>query len=196
VRLLRLALTDRLHDACTATATVYGMRALVVLVLMSGVAAATPKSDVVGFWSISQLAHAESEVSVYEFRTDGTAIHVASWHTGTDQTGPSIATVARDGTQRCGRVYCDRKPVCTLGGKWRVIAGGRVGIGSTCTDGKAREVVMKLGTLEVVTVGGESGWGHDGWGWSWKKCADRAACMKDLYDMGLPRRQQGPVKTP
>lgn len=138
-----------------------------------------PSSTVAGFWSVGQLAHAESELSIYELGGDGRVEHIASWDTALHTGDRPIGTVAHGDT------------TCTFGDRWRDLSGGRVAIEGACTDRTPRTIELRLTTApasrfwtaEIVAVGGERGWSHPGRDWQFRRCTDRADCMRELTEM-------------
>jgi hypothetical protein len=130
----------------------------------------------VGPWLVDQPWHALYEASVYEFRADGTLVHVKTWTYGG---GPA--------DYRTGTVSDPQWRVrCTFDGAWRSLDAATLVIAGACTDGVARDIVLAFNDdpsanawdagARVVSVGGDASWGHFFPEWRWAKCAAIETC--------------------
>ncbi|MFN7130559.1 MAG: hypothetical protein ACK4N5_00655 [Myxococcales bacterium] len=130
-----------------------------------------------GTWLIDQPAHATYEASLYELRPDGLLAHLETF--SVVDRGPDYRTgsVSRpDGSVRC--LFADW---------WRAPDARTLQLGSRCSDGVAREVVLEFpgppegnalsAEVHIATVGGERGWVHRDFDWRFVKCNDdRSNC--------------------
>jgi hypothetical protein len=131
----------------------------------------------VGEWMIDQPAHALYEASWYLFHDDGRLEHLRDCSFG----GP-VPTGSVDDASVSIR--------CLFGDRWSAPDGDTLVVSGTCSDGNEREIVLGfpadatgnaggVSTIEVVSVGGETGWGHFTFDWVWHKCGE-SGCASAL----------------
>lgn len=128
-----------------------------------------------GVWAVEQPFHALYEATVYELTPDGRLIEHETVTLGTQEKGFVTGTVASnaDGTR------------CTFGGGWHSEGSLRLVIDGVCADDVPRDIALDfpdtdpaLGLVPQVSVDGDPDWDHDGFGWSWRKCAMVEGCVQ------------------
>jgi hypothetical protein len=132
----------------------------------------------VGPWLIDQPYHALYEASVYDFRADGTLVHVKTWTYGDKPEDYETGMVSD----------AEWKVICRFGSSWRSEGDATLVVAGACTDGVAREIALGFNDdpsanvwdagARVVSVGGvaDAGWDHHFPEWRWAKCASLDAC--------------------
>lgn len=138
----------------------------------------------IGLWIVEQNSHALYEATLYDLQADGTLLE-----------GPSVPADCTEGLSahcvtgsvaRCTPANgdCADAPSCVFGDEWHSLGSASLVIAGECSDGLPRDIRLALdpsaegnttfdgagGT--VVSVGGESGWVHDNWDWSFRKCVE------------------------
>jgi hypothetical protein len=129
-----------------------------------------------GLWVIDQPSHALYEATLYELSADGMIGVIDTMVSGAEPwPGFVTGTVANS----------DASVRCQFEGSWRSVEARVVELDSACTDGVVRRVQIELpetadlgaGVMPIVrSVEGQSGFQHDGFPWSWRKCASRDDC--------------------
>lgn len=142
-----------------------------------------------GWWAVEQPFHALYEVTFYDFRPDGELVLGPS--EPSDCSGHLARHCVTGSVARCVGAGCESELTCVFGQQWWSEGASRLVIVGECSDQRAREIVIAVdedassntsfggagGTL--LSVGGELGWSHDNWDWSFRKCApgtDPASC--------------------
>jgi hypothetical protein len=78
---------------------------------------------------------------------------------------------------------------CRFGDRYARETPSRIRIDGECSDERSRAIVLQVRAIdrendrfsaEIVDVGGESGWTHPGFAWSFHRCASRATCLDFL----------------
>ena len=138
--------------------------------------------ELVGLWVVEQPFHALYERTFYRLDADG-AVAIGPSEPA-DCTGHLARHCVTGSVANCLPRFpeetCVGTPTCVFGARWRS-AGPRVMIlDGVCDDGVARPIALQLsaaavgdpdgGLVTVLTVGGEPGWSHDNWVWSFRKC--------------------------
>ena len=128
-----------------------------------------------GLWVIDQPSHALYEATLYELQADG---FIATLDTMT-------LSIPADPNYVTGTVEnADRSIRCTFGGRWRTLELRVLELDASCSDGNARAVQLSFPELDFATgvmpatlsVGGQMGWDHRDWPWSFRKCNSRDDC--------------------
>jgi hypothetical protein len=151
------------------------MRSALVLVVMAACNEPMPppagtNPRFVGEWMIDQPSHATYEASWYEFHEDGRLEHLRDCTLG----GPVPTGFVSDASQSVR---------CEFGARWSALDAETLVIDGVCDDGLERALVLAfpavasgnaagLFGIDVVSVGGEGGWGHFTFEWAWQKCAE------------------------
>jgi hypothetical protein len=129
-----------------------------------------------GLWVIDQPSHALYEATLYELGDDG-LIGVHDTMLLGAEPWPDYVTGSVENTERSLR--------CVFEGRWLSLGPRVIELEARCTDAAIRPVQIELPedqepaigiSAVVLSVGGESGWDHRDWPWSWRKCASRDAC--------------------
>lgn len=124
----------------------------------------------VGEWMIDQPFHAGYEASWYVFRADGRLEHVRDCAYG----GPVPTGFVTDASGETS---------CLFDGTWWAPDHDTLAIDGVCSDDFAREIRLGFPTdaagnaggqtdVQVVSVGGETGWVHDVFAWRWTICLE------------------------
>lgn len=161
------------------------MRAAPLLLPILLAACAEPTSDppsgtndrFIGEWMIDQPTHALYEASWYFFHEDGRLEHLRDCTFG----GPVPTGSVGDAADSVRCLFADR---------WSAPDAETLAIAGTCSDGRERDIVLGfpadttgnadgLPAIEVVSVGGEAGWGHFVFDWVWHECGE-AGCATAL----------------
>ena len=146
----------------------------------------------VGLWVVAQPFHALYEQTYYRFEADGALITGASipadctGHLDPHCVTGSVANCvpAPDGSR------CSADLTCVFGATWHSLDATTVVIAGDCSDERARDIQLRLaadaaieteigGDATVLAVGGEAGWSHDNWEWTFRKCpagTDESTC--------------------
>jgi hypothetical protein len=124
----------------------------------------------VGEWKVDQPFHALYEASWYLFHEGGQLEHLRDCSFG----GPVPTGFVSDagGSLRC-----------QFGDRWSAPDADTLVIEGACSDGHERDIVLGFPedttadatgqpAIEVVSVGGQVGWGHFTWDWAWQKCLE------------------------
>ncbi len=138
----------------------------------------------VGEWMIDQPLHATYEASWYDFHADGSLEHLGDCSFG-GTTGPTGFVNKAGGQLRCE--FAER---------WSAPDASTLVIDGACSDGRDRQIVLGfptdtgqnasgLSAIDVTQVGGEDGWGHFQFDWSWQKCGDES-CAPALTGVSCP----------
>jgi hypothetical protein len=123
----------------------------------------------VGEWMIDQPFHALYEASWYRFHDSGELEHLRDCSFG----GPVPTGFVSDG----GSLTCE------FGARWSASELTTLVIAGACSDGRERDIVLGFPSdttgnatgqtaIDVISVGGETGWGHFTFDWMWTKCGD------------------------
>jgi hypothetical protein len=139
----------------------------------------------VGLWRVDQPMHALYEATLYDFRPDGELVTLETVTLGGREADYVTGTVARLEDPTCVGMNCPTQIVCRFGGRWHSVSERRLVIEGVCSDNMIREIILDLTpiagsdlfTAEVVSVGGERGWAHHDFEWSWARCASRDECL-------------------
>jgi hypothetical protein len=132
-----------------------------------------------GWWIVDQPFHALYESTLYEFQPDGTLVTGAS--NPNDCSGHLAAHCVTGSVANCvptnGVDHCEGAVSCVFGTEWHSLDSTHVSIAGTCSDGQARDIEIEMtADPQVLSVGGQTGWSHDNWAWSFRKCADSTTC--------------------
>jgi hypothetical protein len=133
----------------------------------------------VGAWLVEQPFHAGYEASWYHFHDDGTLQHLRDCAFGGEV--PTGFVTDASGSVRCE--FADR---------WSASDAETLAIAGACSDAREREIVLHFPAdtsanatgqpaIEVISVGGESDWGHFQWDWVWQRCG-AGDCTPTLID--------------
>ena len=124
---------------------------------------------IVGDWLVNEVRDAQLE-STYSFRGDGGLVYVETIENGA--IGPAAHTAGRVTRGATG-------PTCFFGERWSSVDASTIELASNCTDGTAREVMLRFASdaianatgesVDVVSVAGQAGWSHQGFPWSFTK---------------------------
>lgn len=155
------------------------MRCALLVVLLAGCPnrepGAVPSERFVGQWAVEQPFHAGYEASWYTFHQDGRLT--------------LDRNCSFDGLEGLTGFVNDPEQTrwCWFGDAWSGQGDSTLAIDGTCDDGVAREIVLgfpddqAMNTIgvgvEVLSVGGEEGWGHYSFEWRWVKCTPGADCV-------------------
>lgn len=129
-----------------------------------------------GLWVIDQPSHALYEATLYELGDDGLIGVHDSMLLGAEP-WPNYVTGSVENTDGSLR--------CVFEGRWQSLGPRVIELEARCTDATSRSVQVDLPEDQdpatgvnavVLSVGGESGWDHRDWPWSWRKCESRDAC--------------------
>jgi hypothetical protein len=138
----------------------------------------------IGLWAVEQPLHALYEVTYYRLAADGVVTIGPS--EPPDCSGHLSRHCVTGSVARCTPVppqeSCIGTPTCVFGDRWYSLNDRVLVFAGVCSDNLARDLVIGLaadpthdtdrggagGTL--LTVGGETGWSHDNWTWSFRKC--------------------------
>jgi hypothetical protein len=155
-----------------------GMFLLLIILGMSATVGmnTTHHPNFVGLWRVDQPTHALYEATLYDFRPEGELIMVETLTLGGQDADYVTGTVARADV------------VCRFGSQWHSLSESRLVIQGDCSDDVAREIELNftrvLGTetfdAQVISVGGEVGWSHQDWAWSWARCGSPETCLLSL----------------
>ena len=126
----------------------------------------------VGQWLISETEpHALYGESLFRFAADGSVAMI--WDAGL------YGEMHSQGHVRHPSDDLDA-PVCFFGASWHSIVSERMVIEGACSDNIPRPIELYFvsdaaansagATVEIVDVGGETGWLPPRWGWKFKKC--------------------------
>ena len=142
-----------------------------------------PRADnplFVGWWVVEQPTHALYEATLYELLPEGELVEHDTYLLGGEPyEGYVTGTVAN----------ADSSVRCDFRGPWTSDGARGLQLGSECTDGQERTVQLAfpegdattglIPTVESVggEDGGEDGWAHRDFDWSWRKCANRDDCV-------------------
>ncbi len=176
-----------LHGLVIATLTACsgggGPAAVDAPTAIDGAVDGSPERDArfLGLWAVEQPNHALYEVTYYRFAADGTVTAGPSDPAGCS--GHLSQHCVTGSVARCAKPAgkpCRGTPTCTFGDLWRSADDRTLVLYGVCSDGVARDIALSLDAdtgrdtrgvdAAVVTVGGEPGWGHDNWDWSFRKC--------------------------
>jgi hypothetical protein len=124
----------------------------------------------VGEWKVDQPFHALYEASWYLFHEGGQLEHLRDCSFG----GPVPTGFVSDAGDSLR---------CQFGERWSAPDANTLVIEGACSDGHERDIVLGFpedttadatgqSAIEVVSVGGEAGWGHFMWDWAWQKCLE------------------------
>lgn len=133
----------------------------------------------VGEWMVDQPFHATYEATWYRFHAGGELEHLRDCSFGGPVPTGFVSSDEMDAVR------------CEFGGRWSSHDGVTLAIAGVCSDGRARDIVLGFPTdtagnatgqtaIDVITVGGESGWGHFVWDWQWQKCGGDTSCAPQL----------------
>ena len=147
----------------------------------------------VGAWSVEQPFHALYETTIYNFSADGKVSILGSF--------PSNCSGHLSGVCETGHVsncvrtprqpVCESDVTCFFGDRWYSRDARTLVIDGDCSDDVAREIVIdfqpdaSLNTIPggsgggLISVGGEAGWSHNSWEWSFRKCPVGASSLDD-----------------
>lgn len=137
----------------------------------------------VGEWMIDQPFHATYEASWYQFHDSGELEHLRDCSFG----GPVPTGWVSDAGEQVR---------CEFASSWSAPDADTLVIGGACSDGYDRDIQLAfprddssnatgVAAIEVVAVGGEAGWLHPQFDWSWQKCGDRS-CDPAFTDLECP----------
>jgi hypothetical protein len=171
-----------------------GRGLLLAVVLLAGCSSPADPPDqpdprehharMVGLWAVEQPFHAAYEITYYDLAADGALTTGPS--DPADCTGHLARHCVTGSVANCEPAetggWCEGTVTCVFGDAWWSRGPSTLVIAGDCSDGAAREIVIALsedstgnssfggagGTL--MTVGGEAGWSHDNWAWSFRKC--------------------------
>jgi hypothetical protein len=135
----------------------------------------------VGTWIVDQPTHALSETTTYALDADGALRVVSSdpadcsGHLARHGVTGSVGKGCGGQDQRCTPALS-----CVFGKRWYSLDVRTLVIVGDCSDGQARDLRFDVGPdaaegyvdVELVSVGGETDWGHDNWPWG--SAAERA----------------------
>jgi hypothetical protein len=138
----------------------------------------------IGLWAVEQPFHALYEVTYYGLAADGVVTIGPS--EPADCSGHLERHCVTGSVARCTPTppqdTCQGTPTCLFGDRWRSTSDRIVVLAGVCSDGVARDIAIELDAATgddsdwngagatVLTVGGETGWSHDNWTWSFRKC--------------------------
>ena len=157
----------------------------------SGLPVQEPATDrFAGLWVVDQPGHALYEKTYYTFHPDG---RLSTGRSEPPDCGMHLERHCVTGSvAKCERgvlEFCEGSPSCVFGDRWRSLGPSTLLIAGKCSDGVAREIRLDFPvdrqfdpmttTPSLASVGGEAGWTHDNWWWSFRKCkegTDEHAC--------------------
>jgi hypothetical protein len=144
--------------------------------------AGAPREDnplFLGLWVVEQPSHALYEATLYELLPSGELVEHDTYLLGAaPYQGYVTGTVAN----------ADSSVRCDFHSRWTSAGARQLELGSECTDAQSRAVQLSFpdgdpatGLVPTVdSVGGESGWAHRYFRWTWRMGPDLNDCMPFL----------------
>ena len=139
----------------------------------------------VGLWAVEQPFHAAFEVTYYDFQADGTLVTEGSLpencagHLRVHCVTGTVSDCVVDPTM----TWCEPETTCIFGERWHTNDDQTLVIEGECTDDVTRNIVLQFNgdssqnsqfgiTPNLLTVGAQTGWAHNGWEWAFRKCPE------------------------